>query len=67
MWWNFVGRSHEEIVGYREEWQRQISPGGAVVDDSQDVLDGRFGIVAGDHHPPIPAPALPNARLRERR
>jgi quercetin 2,3-dioxygenase len=21
MWWNFVGRSHEEIVGYRQGWQ----------------------------------------------
>ncbi len=20
MWWNFVGRTHEEIVGFREEW-----------------------------------------------
>ena len=67
MWWNFVGRSHEEIVAYRDEWQRQISRGGVVVDDSQDVAEGRFGIVAGDHHAPIPAPALPNARLRERR
>ena len=26
MWWNFVGRTHEEIVGYREEWQDQITP-----------------------------------------
>ena len=87
MWWNFVGRSHEEIVAYREEWQAQIAapggerpepgeaggleePGGsgtAVVGDGQDVRPGRFGVVTGEHLPPIPAPALPNARLKERR
>ena len=24
MWWNFVGRSHEEIVAYRAQWQAEI-------------------------------------------
>jgi len=67
MWWNFVGRSHEEIAAFREEWQGQITRSGAVVADSQDVSDGRFGVVVGDHLPPIPAPPLPNARLKERR
>jgi redox-sensitive bicupin YhaK (pirin superfamily) len=86
MWWNFVGRTHEEIVGYREEWQSQIAAadgeahdpaeagglpeeGGPfrVVPDSQDVRDGRFGTVVGDHLAPIPAPPLPNARLKHRR
>lgn len=84
MWWNFVGRSHDEIVGFREEWQAQIlDPSGAermpeaaagrdggtpsrVVPDSQLVREGRFGVVVGDHLPPIPAPPLPNVRLRER-
>ena len=56
MWWNFVGRSHDEIVGYREEWQAQITSGS----------DGRFGVV-DDPRAPIPAPPMPNARLRERR
>ena len=67
MWWNIVARSHEEVVEWRAEWQRQITRAGSVVDDSQDVADGRFGVVLGDHLPPIPAPPLPNARLRERR
>jgi redox-sensitive bicupin YhaK (pirin superfamily) len=67
MWWNFVGRSHDEVVAFREEWQAQISRDGAVVTDGQDVADGRFGIVVGDHLAPIPAPVLPNARLKERR
>jgi redox-sensitive bicupin YhaK (pirin superfamily) len=67
MWWNFVGRSHDEVVGFREQWQAQLTVDGTVVGDSQDVHDGRFGVVVGDHLPPIPAPPLPNARLRERR
>ncbi|QIX28100.1 pirin family protein [Nocardioides sp. JQ2195] len=67
MWWNFVGRTHEEIVKYREEWQAQITADGAVVDDGQRVADGRFGVVANESLPPIPAPAMPNARLKERR
>ncbi|RYP82902.1 pirin family protein [Nocardioides guangzhouensis] len=67
MWWNFVGRSHEEIVGYRDAWQAQVTRDGVVVGDGQEVADGRFGVVVGEHLPPIPAPALPNARLRERR
>jgi redox-sensitive bicupin YhaK (pirin superfamily) len=67
MWWNFVGRSHDEVVAFRGQWQAQLTVDGTVVADSQQVHDGRFGIVAGDHLPPIPAPPLPNARLRERR
>lgn len=71
MWWNFVGRSHAEIVEFREAWQAQIQPDPArpeaVVADSHDVTPGRFGVVRGDHLPPIPAPELPNVRLRERR
>lgn len=68
MWWNFIGRDHDEIVGYRAEWQAQITAAeGGLVPDSQQVAAGRFGVVVGDHLPPIPAPPLPNARLRPRR
>jgi len=68
MWWNFVGRTHDEIVGYRDEWQAQLTGAdGQVVPDAQLVADGRFGVVLGDHLPPIPAPPLPQGiRLRER-
>lgn len=59
MWWNFVGRTHEEVVGFREEWMAQLADGS--------YADGRFGRPVGEDLPPIPAPALPNARLRERR
>jgi hypothetical protein len=48
-------------VEFRREWQEQVSV------DSQRMLAGRFGIVPDDHLPPIPAPPLPNGRLKERR
>ncbi|SEC35952.1 hypothetical protein SAMN04489844_2147 [Nocardioides exalbidus] len=57
MWWNFIGRTHDEIVGYREEWQAQI-------DDGRQV-DGRFGVVDIDMDS-IPAPEMPNVRLKLR-
>jgi redox-sensitive bicupin YhaK (pirin superfamily) len=66
MWWNFIGRSHEEIAAYRDEWQAQITRDGEVLRDSQDVAPGRFGTVEADHTPPIPAPVLPNLRLKPR-
>ena len=66
MWWNFVGRSHEEIVALPrgvagpDHRRRRTWP-------TPRTSDGRFGVVVGDHLPPIPAPPLPNARLSERR
>lgn len=60
MWWNFVGRSHDEVVAFRDAWQAQLPGDGTLV-------DGRFGIPVDDPLPPIPAPPLPNARLKERR
>jgi redox-sensitive bicupin YhaK (pirin superfamily) len=65
MWWNFVGRSHDEVVGFREEWQAQITRDGTVVPESTEVVDGRFGVV-DDRLRPIPAPELPTVRLKER-
>jgi redox-sensitive bicupin YhaK (pirin superfamily)/predicted GNAT family acetyltransferase len=52
MWWNFVGRSHDEIVEAREAWQQTSS---------------RFGSVEGYDGDRIPAPVLPNATLTPRR
>ena len=67
MWWNFVGRDHDEIVQAREDWMAQITDNNGILQDSSEIYDGRFGIVEGDHLPPIPAPALPNAKLKPRR
>jgi quercetin 2,3-dioxygenase len=54
MWWNFVGRTHAEIAEARAAWE------------SPDRAD-RFGEVAGHDGARIPAPELPNIRLRPRR
>lgn len=53
MWWNFVGRTHEDIAQYREEWEARAV---------------RFGSVDGwsdDQY--LPAPALPTTRLKPRK
>ena len=53
MWWNFVGRSHDEIVAYREAWESGSE---------------RFGRVEGYDGPTsrIPAPPMPNVRIKPR-
>lgn len=61
MWWNFIGRDHDEIVAYRDAYQAEIegrrSAGEPVA---------RFGSV---DYPgaALPAPVLPGVRLRPRR
>ncbi|MFD4637887.1 pirin family protein [Lentzea sp. NPDC058436] len=51
MWWNFVGRTHDEIAAFREEWQAE---------------GDRFGRVEGYGGDRLPAPGLPGGRLRPR-
>ncbi|WP_338145026.1 pirin family protein [Cryobacterium glucosi] len=58
MWWNFIGRSHEEIAGWRAEWQSEVIEGADAV--------GRFGTVAGYPGPALPAPERPTVRLKPR-
>lgn len=53
MWWNFIGRTHEEIVRLRDEWQAASAVFGDV--------DGYEGRVQR-----LPAPPLPSVRLRPR-
>lgn len=52
MWWNFVGRSHEEILAARDAWESGSD---------------RFGSVDGHDGLRIPAPPMPNVRLTPRR
>ncbi|QPP09113.1 pirin family protein [Streptomyces bathyalis] len=52
MWWNFVARSHEEILRAREAWEN---------------ASDRFGDVEGYPGERLPAPAVPNTVLRPRR
>ena len=76
MWWNFVGRTHEEIVQFRARYQAEIGVelplseapiaavarerGGLTADDEQ------FGPFAPHTPAALPAPHLPNGRLRSR-
>ncbi|MFJ2240069.1 pirin family protein [Streptomyces sp. NPDC087859] len=52
MWWNFVGRTHEDIVKAREDWE---------------TSSDRYGTIDGFPGGRLPAPALPNATIRPRR
>jgi len=58
MWWNFIGRDHDEIEAFRREWQ------GDVIDGADP--SGRFGTVAGYPGDALPAPELPTVRLKPR-
>ena len=51
MWWNFVVRSHDEIVKAREEWE---------------ASSDRFGVIEDFPGGRIPAPPLPNAVIMPR-
>ena len=51
MWWNFIGRSHAEIVAWREAWNAQ----GSDWPSFEDKVGGW-----------IPAPELPNVTLQAR-
>ncbi|NNG20082.1 pirin family protein [Naumannella sp. ID2617S] len=53
MWWNFIASDHDEVAGFREEWQAH---------------GDRFGAVQGYRGETgrIPAPAIPGVRLRPR-
>lgn len=57
MWWNFIGRTHDEIARYRDQWQAESERFGAV--------DGYIG-----HDPAgltrLPAPTLPGTVLKPR-
>ncbi|WP_146340694.1 pirin family protein [Nesterenkonia sp. NBAIMH1] len=116
MWWNFVGRSHEEIAAYRAAYQAEMgfeapdpqSPlshaahaasssverasqadgveqevdveegalgepvSGTLRDElaGAQYVDGRpfpqFGDFPPGQHPPLPAPNLPNTRMKPR-
>ena len=56
MWWNFIGRSHEEIVEMRQAWN-----GSGVHDEP-----GRFGAVRGFAGDRLLAPPMPTIRLKAR-
>jgi redox-sensitive bicupin YhaK (pirin superfamily) len=53
MWWNFVGRDHDELVRYRAQWEARLDEGDRV----------RFELPADDPEGPLHAPALPRSRM----
>jgi redox-sensitive bicupin YhaK (pirin superfamily) len=59
MWWNFIGRTHEEVATYREQWQRERAP-------EQDIETAQYGQFPEQWEHTLPAPELPNARLKPR-
>ncbi|RMI46213.1 pirin family protein [Streptomyces triticirhizae] len=50
MWWNFIGRTHEEVTQARQDWATGV----------------RFGTVDGYDGPPLEAPPLPPTPLKPR-
>ncbi|MEU4067304.1 pirin family protein [Streptomyces wedmorensis] len=52
MWWNFIGRDHQDIVEARDAWER---------------ASDRFGAVDGYPGDRLPAPALPNSVITPRK
>ncbi|MFG3224650.1 pirin family protein [Kitasatospora sp. NPDC048194] len=53
MWWNFIGRSHQDITRAREEWMSSANP-------------ARFGVVEGYPGDRLPAPELPGIPMKPR-
>lgn len=51
MWWNFIGRTHDEIAAMRNDWETQTNR----FNSFEDRIGGY-----------IPAPALPNLTLKAR-
>ena len=51
MWWNFIGRSHDDVVGYRSAWERRDPRFPPVVDRAEKVME---------------APPLPTVTLKPR-
>ncbi|WP_129658937.1 pirin family protein [Rothia uropygialis] len=73
MWWNFVGRSHEEISQWRERYMQEMGfadPGEARPSESPENPDGtdtpQFGRFPPNTPAPLPAPELPRTRLKLR-
>ena len=56
MWWNFIGRSHDEVAEYRAQWERRdTEPGSA-----------RFPPVVSAGERVMAAPTMPSVPLKPR-
>ena len=64
MWWNFIGRSHDEIEEFRRRYQAEL--GFEAVDPRDEGKPALFGPYPEGQLAPLPAPPLPTVRLRPR-
>ena len=51
MWWNFIGRSHDEIVAFRSAWEQR---------------DVRFPPIVSRSEKVMEAPPMPTVQLKPR-
>ena len=56
MWWNYIGREHDEVVAYRAEWEALLATG----------TSDRFQLPEGDPLEALHSPPLPNVRMVKR-
>lgn len=65
MWWNFIGRTHDEIDEFRRRYSAEL--GFEPTDPRDDGKPALFGPYPPGRLAPWPAPAMPKIRLRPRR
>ena len=56
MWWNFIGRTHEEVAAFRQQWEQRDSDPGTE----------RFPPVITRAERVMEAPAMPTVPLKPR-
>ena len=56
MWWNFIGRTHEEVAAFREQWEQRADAAGTE----------RFPPVIAPGERVMEAPAMPTVPLKPR-
>lgn len=75
MWWNFVGRSHDDIVAYRTAWQTEIGAEQVTREQPATIETGvyddgipapRFGVFPEGQPKPLRAPDIPSVRIKPR-
>jgi redox-sensitive bicupin YhaK (pirin superfamily) len=67
MWWNFIGRTHEEIVAFRAAWNDGPESAHHADGGRPGSADGGpFGVVSGFGGGRLIAPPMPTTRLKSR-
>lgn len=57
MWWNYIGRSHDEVKQFHEQWLAEVAG---------TASDTQFGWPIGDDQPAEVAPPFPTLTLKPR-